>query len=99
MDETLIHYDAKAKKLNIRPHAKEFIQIMAKYYEVVIFTASEQIYADPILDNLEEKSGAFTHRLYRDSCDYCRGFYMKNLNRLNRNLAKTIIVDNNELNF
>ena len=72
---------------------------MAKLFEIVIFTCSLKEYAEPILNNLEGKSSFITHRLYRDSCTYCGGFYMKDLNRLDRDLSKTIIVDNSPLNF
>ena len=44
LDETLVHYveqDDQGKFL-IRPFAYEFLEEMAKYYEVVIFTAAMQ---------------------------------------------------------
>ena len=39
LDETLVHYDEKNEELAIRPYAIEFLDQMALYYEVVIFTA------------------------------------------------------------
>lgn len=44
LDETLVHYeenDSQGKFL-IRPYTYEFIEEMAKYYEVIIFTAAMQ---------------------------------------------------------
>lgn len=48
LDETLIHnveYGSESYFL-IRPGCVQFIETMAKYYEIVIFTAAMQEYAD-----------------------------------------------------
>lgn len=52
LDETLIHYfDMGAEShFLVRPGAMEFLVEMAKYYEVVIFTAAMQDYADSVID-------------------------------------------------
>jgi TFIIF-interacting CTD phosphatase-like protein len=36
-----------------RPGVEEFMREMAKYYEIVIYTASLNKYADPLLDQLD----------------------------------------------
>jgi len=36
--------------LNIRPYAISFIKKMKKHWELIVFTASHQTYADSILD-------------------------------------------------
>lgn len=38
--------------VSFRPGVKEFLQKMEHFYEIVIFTASIQSYADPIIDEL-----------------------------------------------
>jgi len=38
---------------NIRPFAEEFLNTMANEFELVIFTAGEQDYADEILNTLD----------------------------------------------
>jgi CTD small phosphatase-like protein 2 len=48
----------------IRPGAREFLDLMNKYYELVIFTAAMQDYADWVLDNLDTKN-IISFRLYR----------------------------------
>lgn len=48
LDETLIHnveYGNDSYFL-VRPGCVQFIELMAKYYEIVIFTAALQEYAD-----------------------------------------------------
>ena len=48
----------------IRPFAREFLNTMAEYYEVVIFTCGTQDYADWVLDNLDTDK-KIDFRLYR----------------------------------
>lgn len=52
LDETLIHYDEEEETLDFRPGVHEFIIEMAKSFEVVIFTAGMQDYADMVIDVL-----------------------------------------------
>ena len=37
----------------IRPGAIDFIKTMSKYYEIVVFTASMQGYARPVVEKLD----------------------------------------------
>ena len=71
---------------------------MAKYYELVIFTAGLKEYADWILDDFD-KERLIKFRLYRNSCRFKKGVYVKDLSRLGRDMRKTIIVDNIAENF
>jgi len=52
LDETLIHnveYGSDSYFL-VRPGCVYFIELMAKFYEIVIFTAALQDYADQVID-------------------------------------------------
>lgn len=71
---------------------------MHEYFELVIFTAAVKDYADWILDRLDPKK-LISHRLYRCSTTQQNGVYLKDLSKLGRDLAKTLIVDNNPSNF
>lgn len=66
---------------------------MQKHFEVIVFTAGLKDYADWILNDLD-KHNHIKHRLYRDSCRFKGGAYIKDLSLLGRDVAKTIIVDN-----
>jgi len=76
---------------------------MAQYYEIVIFTAGMQDYADWALDQIGGDSTVaqktISHRLFRAHTLPCREFYIKDLSILGRDLTKTIIVDNISENF
>lgn len=55
-------------------------------------------YADPVADLLD-KWGAFRARLFRESCVFHRGNYVKDLSRLGRDLRRIIIVDNSPASY
>ena len=82
----------------VRPFAKEFLNKVSKYFEVVIFTASIPKYAYPLL-NILDKEKNIKHRLYREDCTFINGLFIKDLKRLNRPLKDIIIVDNSPLAY
>lgn len=102
MDETLIHYyyenPNKNNSLLVRPYCHEFLEQMSQYFEIVIFTAAVKDYADQILDTIDKK-GWITHRLYREHTRLEDYVSIKDLSLINRDLSKTIIVDNIASNF
>ena len=55
-------------KVNIRPYAKEFLERMSQFFEIVIFTASSQSYANTVLNVLDPNNKFITLRLYRQQC-------------------------------
>lgn len=87
--EDVVHFVYVAK----RPGVDEFLLEMAKYYEIVVYTASLNKYADPLLDLLDPHRVIRT-RLFRESCVYFEGNYVKDLSLIDRELAQSIIVDN-----
>ena len=100
LDETLVHFVAKEKKFKLRPGCVKFLKDMAQKFEIIVFTAALQDYADFILNHIDKQDiKLIDHRLYRHHCDYDDGVYVKDLNRLGRDIKKTIIVDNIRDNF
>ncbi|XP_061094420.1 CTD (carboxy-terminal domain, RNA polymerase II, polypeptide A) small phosphatase-like a isoform X2 [Conger conger] len=81
-----------------RPHVDEFLQKMGELFECVLFTASLAKYADPVADLLDQW-GVFRARLFRESCVFHRGNYVKDLSLLGRELSKVIIVDNSPASY
>ncbi len=82
----------------MRPRAEEFLREMQSFYEVVVFTAAMQDYADWVLDQIDPH-GYVKHRLYRQHAIPCGQYYLKDLSRVGRPLARIIIVDNLAENF
>lgn len=66
---------------------------MSRFYEVVIYTASLSLYADPLLDELDPYHYA-SYRLFREHCTFYNNSFVKDLSALGRNLKDVIIVDN-----
>jgi len=87
--EDVVHFVYVAK----RPGVDEFLVEMAKHYEIVIYTASLNKYADPLLDLLDQHK-VIRYRLFRESCVFFEGNYVKDLSVLDRDLSSTIIIDN-----
>ncbi|CAI5527605.1 unnamed protein product, partial [Closterium sp. Naga37s-1] len=82
-----------------RPHVETFLQKVAELFEVVVFTASQGIYADKLLDIMDPKTELVQHRIFRESCVYIEGNYVKDLSVLGRDLSKVVIVDNSPQAF
>ena len=81
-----------------RPGVDEFLRLMGQIYEVVIFTASLNKYADPVIDILDMHR-VVRHRLFRESCYNHYGSYVKDLSQLGRPLHDTIILDNSPASY
>lgn len=77
-----------------RPFLKMFLERVAEIFEVAIFTASERIYAEQLLDILDPEGKLISRRAYRESCTFSNGSYTKDLTVLGIDLAKVAIVDN-----
>lgn len=77
-----------------RPYLHTFLERVADMFEIVVFTASQSIYAKQLLDILDPDQKIFSHRAYRESCIFADGSYTKDLTVLGVDLAKIAIIDN-----
>ncbi|KAJ8610332.1 hypothetical protein MRB53_038628 [Persea americana] len=79
-----------------RPHCEEFLKKVqvSKWYNLIIFTAAVQEYADPVIDWLEMERKYFSARYYRQHCTYRNGAYIKDLSQVEPDLSKVLILDN-----
>ena len=70
-------------------------------YEICVFTAGEQDYADTILNFIDEDRSIITHRLYRHHCVRPEtGVYVKDLGIIkDRQLKDMMLVDNSIISF
>ena len=100
LDETLVHYIEEENRayVQVRPYADFFLNEMAKYFELVIFTAAAEDYADIVLNELD-KNKVINYKLYRKHTEQINGVFIKDLSKLGRDLSKIVIVDNNKDNF
>ena len=100
LDETLVHYIEEENKayVQVRPYADYFLSEMGKLFEIVIFTAAAEDYADLVLDELD-KNKDISYKLYRKHTEQLDGAFIKDLSKLGRDLKKVCIIDNNKDNF
>jgi len=81
-----------------RPGVDHFLEEMGSKFEVVVFTASLDKYANPVLDILDPK-GFVKVRLFREACVQHYGNYVKDLSLLGRRLEDTLIIDNSPFSY
>ena len=100
LDETLVHYIEEENRayVQVRPYTDYFLTEMTKYFEIVIFTAAAEDYADIVLNELD-KNKIIKFKLYRKHTEQINGIFIKDLSKLGRDINKVIIIDNNKDNF
>lgn len=81
-----------------RPGISEFLKKMSEIYEIVIYTASLALYADPLLDKIDSNHYG-SYRLFREHCTFYNQVFVKDLSKLGRNLKDVIIVDNSPTSY
>jgi len=87
--------------LFFRPYLFDFLHEIHNYFDIGIFTASSQGYADTIIDYIDPTGTIFNFRLYRDACiPIQNSIYIKDL-RIIRNYepSNVILLDNSLYSF
>ena len=96
-DENYVYYI----DVFFRPHLKDFLNEVSKYFDLAIFTAAMKGYADTILDFIDPNNKFFQFRLYRDACiPIQQRLYIKDL-RIIKDYDPTnvILMDNSLYSF
>ncbi|KAF5475210.1 hypothetical protein F2P56_007040 [Juglans regia] len=91
-----VFFDMKEHTVYVkqRPYLHTFLERVAEMFEIVIFTASQSIYAKQLLDVLDPAGKLISRRVYREACIFADGSYTKDLTVLGVDLAKVAIIDN-----
>ena len=77
-----------------RPHVDFFLEVVSRWYELVVFTASMEIYGTAVADKLDMNRGILGRRYYRQHCTLDFGSYTKDLSAINPDLSSVFILDN-----
>jgi len=87
--------------IKMRPFLDMALDFLAKYYEICVFTAGTQDYADAALDFIDPERQIIKHRLYRQHCiNPVSGVYVKDSRIIaDRNIKDIILVDNSIISF
>ena len=94
LDDTLINSNwnrERGWRVFKRPGVDPFLEHLAQFYEMVVFTDQLLTYGEPILERLDPKRYV-THRLYRESAQYKHGEYIRDLSKLNRDMERVLYI-------
>lgn len=75
-----------------RPGLEYMLDNLVGLYEIVVFTAQPGMTIFPVIEALDPKN-LISYKLVRDSTHFVDGHHVKNLEKLNRDLKKVIVVD------
>ncbi|XP_076306461.1 CTD nuclear envelope phosphatase 1A-like isoform X1 [Tachypleus tridentatus] len=77
-----------------RPHVDFFLDIVSRWFELVVFTASMEVYGAAVADKLDNNKGILRKRYYRQHCTLDYGSYTKDLSAITDDLSSIFILDN-----
>ncbi|XP_076668617.1 mitochondrial import inner membrane translocase subunit TIM50-C [Andrena cerasifolii] len=96
LTDVLVHPDWTYEtgwRFKKRPGVDQFLEAVAPpQFEIVVYTAEQGLTVFPILDILDP-NGYIMYRLVRDTTRFVDGHHVKDLNALNRDLSKVLVVD------
>lgn len=75
-----------------RPGIDQFLESVAGQFEIVIYTAEMGMTVFPIIEALDPKN-LIAYKLVRDATHFVDGYHVKDLDKLNRDLSKVIVID------
>lgn len=99
LNETLVYSDWKRERgwrTFKRPGVDAFLEHLAKFYEVVVYSDQLSMYVDPVMERLDAK-GCVRHRLSRVATKYVNGKHYRDLSKLNRDPARVIYISGHAL--
>ncbi|PJF17741.1 hypothetical protein PSACC_02441 [Paramicrosporidium saccamoebae] len=82
-----------------RPHIEQFLETVANWYHLVIYTASLKEYAEPVVNWLDRGRQIFKKRLFRAACTEKMGMFVKNLSLVDPDLSRVCLIDNSPASF
>ncbi|KAG2618172.1 mitochondrial import inner membrane translocase subunit TIM50-like [Panicum virgatum] len=92
LNETLVYSDWQRERgwrTFKRPGVDAFLEHMAKFYEIVVYSDQTPMYVEPVFERLNS-SGTISHRLSRPATKYLDGKHYRDLSKLNRNPKQVI---------
>ena len=82
-----------------RPYLDYFLSVISQWYDLVVFTASLEIYGTLVADKLDPKRNIFRQRYFRQHCTLDYGSYTKDLSAINPDLSSIFILGQFSIHF
>ncbi|XP_055340002.1 CTD nuclear envelope phosphatase 1-like [Paramacrobiotus metropolitanus] len=82
-----------------RPHVEFFLQTVSQWYELVVFTASMEIYGSAVSDKLDGGRNILNRRYFRQHCTQDSSGYTKDLSSISSDLSSIFIIDNSPIAY
>ncbi|XP_009602717.1 mitochondrial import inner membrane translocase subunit TIM50 [Nicotiana tabacum] len=99
LSETLVYSDwtrERGWRTFKRPGVEAFLEHLAQFYEIIVYSDQQNMYVDPIIDRLDSKQ-CIRYRLSRGATRYVGGKHYRDLSKLNRDPSRIIYVSGNAL--
>ncbi|KAM7487940.1 hypothetical protein LguiB_025424 [Lonicera macranthoides] len=99
LNETLLYSDWKRDRgwrTFKRPGVDAFLEHLAQFYEIVVYSDQLNMYVDPTVDRLDPKH-CIRYRLSRAATKYQDGKHYRDLSMLNRDPSRILYVSGNAL--
>lgn len=99
LNETLLYSDWKRDRgwrTFKRPGVDDFLEHLAQFYEIVVYSDQQGMYVDPIVERLDPKH-CIRYRLSRAATRYQDGKHYRDLSKLNRDPSRILYVSGNAL--
>ncbi|THU54000.1 hypothetical protein C4D60_Mb10t20350 [Musa balbisiana] len=99
LNETLVYSDWKRDRgwrTFKRPGVDAFLEHLAKFYEIVVYSDQPSMYVDPVLERLDQK-GCIRFRLSRAATKYVNGKHFRDLSKLNRDPSRILYISGHAL--
>lgn len=99
LQETLIHYDwtrEKGWQTFKRPGVDAFLEHLAQFFEIVVYSDEQNMFVDPVVERLNTK-GCIRYKLCRAATKYKNGKHYRDLSKLNRDPAKVLYLSGHAL--
>ncbi|MCD7466756.1 mitochondrial inner membrane protein required for protein import [Datura stramonium] len=99
LSETLVYSDWKRERgwrTFKRPGVEAFLEHLAQFFEIIVYSDQQNMYVDPIIDRLDSKQ-CIRYRLSRSATKYVGGKHYRDLSMLNRDPSRIIYISGNAL--
>lgn len=83
----------------VRPYAEFFLEHLHNVYELIVFTSGKKEYAEHIVSTIDP-NGQYIKAIYsREHCTNVQNFFVKDLDILDLDLQRTVIIDDSLISF